>query len=74
MKLILLAYALLGLAMIVDLVRRHFRYGTREERKVLEEKLHKDMEYLRSGPFTNVIPNTQNADAQQNNNTTPDLN
>lgn len=74
MKLILVVYALFGLAMIIDLVRTHLRYGTRAQRKVLEEKLHKDLAYLRSEPFTRAKSIAQNEDNQPNSSATPDPN
>jgi hypothetical protein len=68
MKLILVMYALLGLAMIVDLVRTHLRYGTRAQRKVLEDKLLKDLAYLRSEPFTRAKSIAQTTNTEQNSN------
>lgn len=52
MEYILLLYALIGFALLIEHLRFHRRYGTRAERKVLEEQLLKDIVYLHSKPFT----------------------
>jgi hypothetical protein len=52
MKIILLVYALFGLVLIIHYLRFRNRYGTRAQRKALEDQLLKDLAYLRSDPFT----------------------
>jgi len=66
MKIILSVYALFGLAMIVDLLRFHHRYGTRAQRKALEDQLLKDLLYLHSKPFTNAQKIDEQDESKQN--------
>jgi hypothetical protein len=67
MKLILLVSVLCALIIILSLWRFHHRYGTRAERKVLEDKLHKDLMYLHSDPFTSAKSVTQTTENPQSN-------
>ena len=53
MKIVLFVYALFAIILIVRYLHFRNRYGTRAERRALEAKLLKDMEFLRSQPFTN---------------------